>query len=796
MTRVSVRPRRRSTHDISLEDPPKKYGLKLDGGFLEGLQEIAAVEDNTLRIGTAQKSGDHNPFEGHQPQDTWHGGMGLEDFSDDPNRYYHGKFLWSQTPGQLHPMLLWKWANTDNRDYNMHQPGDVHWRPLYSDTKYISSSFTVAAQDSTSYDADKAYILMRRVGNPDPITVQIWSDDSGPDALIGNATKQKDITDITDVVSTWEVFDWSSTLTLTHTTTYHIVVYGGTNDNKNNHWEVGVDTTGVSSKYSSDGSAWTSAGFTMYYRVVDADAAVKCHGFFLDGTDMYMVTQPATGDSELLEWDETNDEWDMCPDLSDDGSDALSGIVKSVAVSGNLAHFARGTGGSDETIFVFDKDGADHKGRDDGTAGNKADVLLAYNDPVNGPQLARFENDNWYWSRSDVKAYGTNLVFGTDIKFPQGYDGLNMVYYNSQVWVRVTNELWAVSNDRPLPLNAGMNAVIEQDTYDAPLYVQDLFLYLGWAFSIERLYQGVLDDIGYWHGAGIPDGYQGRNTCYAAAPGVIFIGVDGGSANRSCVLAMTEQGGVYHPIWEAWETGQRIRNLWIQPQNGTTSPMRLWISVGTDTVYIDFPDTSMNPTKDSGAAYCWEAVCETAAFSYGVEQPKKLFNELDVISKNLGEDTVIDVDYQIDDYVGSTTASDWIFAGTLARSPLDTIPLKLGNRHKIRFRFRMRTTDRTTPPIMTSSVLDGLVTIPNKRQWNLKVRLGGTVRGRPDHPAEELYLWLSDAAASAKLLHMRCTSETMDDTYVKVMPGIYNREYVSVVRKKEGGVIRLTLREV
>ena len=137
----------------------------------------------------------------------------------------------------------------------------------------------------------------------------------------------------------------------------------------------------------------------------------------MDTLQLYKVSQPATGNSLLYEWDETYDEWDVCPDLSTDGTDALSGIVKSVAVSGDLAHFARGTGGSDETIFVFDKDGSDHKGEDDQTAGNKADVVLACTDPVDGPQIARYENDNNYWSRSDVKALDTDLAFGTDVEF-------------------------------------------------------------------------------------------------------------------------------------------------------------------------------------------------------------------------------------------------------------------------------------------------------------------------------------------------------------------------------------------
>ena len=658
---------------------------------------------------------------------------------------------------------------------------------------YFSSKFTVAAQDTTSYDAAETLILLRRRGNPGTLTVELWSDDTGePDAIIAGVTDTTTTATVTDIVSKWLAFTATGTPTLSHGTAYHVVVYGASTDNATNHWAVGVDTTGEASFTSADGSTWAAAGDTMYYMVVDADVACKHHLFMLDGTTLYHVTQPATGNSVIYVWDETNDEWDVATQAA---GDAISNIVFDVAVSKNIAHMARST---TENIYTFYNNSGTLTGQDDATAANDADRLLAFNDPVDGPQIWRAENDTWYMSRSDVKAFNTDLAFGDDIKFPEGFNILQLVSYNDQVWARTTDGIYSLKNDRPSRLDVGLGTVIEQTTYDAPLLAKDLFLYLGWSYSLERLYGGTLDDIGPWKGAGLPDGLQGSVSALAAGVGMVFAAVDGGSSNTSSVYALTEGGNIWHPIWEGWEAGQRVRNLFVQPQNGSTNPLRLWISVGADLVYIDFPDESLNPLKDADQKYVWESVVETSAMDMGAASLPKLFKELSVVSRNLGTVANIGVDYQIDQDVGSTDDSDWIQATELYQSPRDNVPLNLGNREKIRIRLRMMTSANTTPVEIQSTVLKGLARTPMKRQWNVRVRMGHlqrTRRGAQDHDPIAFYKWILQSAQSAEAVLMEANDELMHNVYVFIESPSLFRQFLNTIQKWIAGTITLTLRE-
>jgi hypothetical protein len=656
---------------------------------------------------------------------------------------------------------------------------------------YFSSIFTVAAQDTTSYDAAETLLLIRRRGNPGTLTVELWTDDGGgePDAIISSVTDTTTTATVTDIVSKWLAFTATGTPTLAHGTDYHVVVYGVSTDNATNHWAVGVDTSGSASFTSEDGGTWAAAGDTMYYRVVDADVPSKWHQFLLDGTDMYAVNQPAAGNSEIYIWDETNDEWDDIGALT---GDAISNIVFDVAVSKNIAHMARST---TEVIFTFYNNGGTKTGQDDATGGNKADRLLAFNDPVDGPQIWRSENDTWYMSRSDVKTFGTDLVFGDDIKLPEGFNILQLVSYNDQVWARTTDGIYSLKNDRPSKLDVGLDTVIEQTSYDAPLLAKDLFLYLGWSYSLERLYGGTLDDIGPWKGAGLPDGLQGSVSALAGGVGMLFAAVDGGSSNTSSVYALTEGGNIWHPIWEAWEAGQRIRNLFVQPQNGSTNPLRLWISVGADLVYIDFPDESLNPLKDSNQEFVWESVVETSAMDMGAASLPKLFKELSVVSKSLGTVANIGADYQIDQDVGD---SDWIQATELYQSPRDNVPLNLGNREKIRLRLRMMTNTSTTPVAISATVLKGLARTPMKRQWNVRVKMGHlqrTRRGAQDHDPIAFYKWILKSAQSAEAVLMEANDELMHNVYVFIESPSLFRQFLNTIQKWIAGTVTLTLRE-
>ena len=768
------------THDVSLSDGQEKWGLKLDGG-IRGVQEVSQTASTILQRGGAQKWGDYDPTFGHIQQDTWHGGRGLEEFSDDPTRYFDSENMWTLTPGRLHPTLRWQFADCDNRVYNHIAFADMTWQALLGSSLYISSTFS----SPSAYSADKAYVWLRRIGSPGTLTLKLYTNTGGkPNAAMATASKTITRSDVPDYISVWKVFDWTGTESLDGT--YHVVVYGATTDSSANHWEVGVNTAGSASHYDDDGSGWTAASYTMYYRVVDADVAVKWHYFMLASDETYQISEPATGTSELEVWDENGEEWDAVTIKTND--DTLSGIVKSVAVGNGLAHMARGTG---EVIWVFYHDGSDYRGDDDNAA--LADFLHVFYDPVDGAQLWRAENDSVDISRSDVKAFETDLAFGTEITVGDStHNILSLADYNDQLWVRKADSVWSVKNDRASRLAAGLGAVFETAAY-VPMLAKDLFLYIAWDHSVERLYGGTLDDIGPWKGAGLPYGRQGVISAMCSGIGMTFWAIDAGTSGTSSVLVFDGTG--LHEVFRAPEAGQRIRNVFWQPVSGAGG--RLWISCGGDSIYMTFPEHTLNPLHDTGMSYHHEGVLTTATYTMGAERLPKLFKELNFITEGLGASADIVVDYKLDDDIGDLT-SNFTEVTRIFHSPDDVIPLNLGNKRRIRFRFRARMSDADKPIKIIATVLECLARTPSKRQWNLRVKISDlqfTKRGARDHDPKEFYQWLRESSQSAESIFMRANDSLMDEIYVIIEPPSLFRTFINVLQDWLSGVVTVTLRE-
>jgi len=784
VTVVRVGPRvKNPTHDLGLQSDSETWGLRLDGG-VRAMQEISQTPSTLLIGGGGKKWGTGDPTFTEIEQSTWHGGRGSEFFSDDDTKYLDSWQAMTRIPGRLLPQLRWNFG-TGYRAVDQIAFSSHSWKQLVGASRYIDVSF---AASTVALAADKCYIWLRRRGTPGTLTLELCADlGDGHPALTANALKSITVTTatITDTLSRFYGFDWATTSTLTNGTTYHIKVFGASTDSAANHWEVAVDEDGTASHTATTDGFWTAASYSMYYRVVGADAAMKWHFFTISGT-FHAISQKDSGDSTLFEWNETTDNWDA---VTLDAGDALSGTVKSVAVSKNIAHCARSTG---ETIWTFTNVSGTATGHDDATGGNTADVLVAFNDAVDGPQIGRFENDNWYWSRSAVKALNTDLVFGTDVPFPQGFNALNMAVYNNQVWVRTTDGVWSISNDRPAQLDVGLNSVLEPTTSAGALLAKDLFLYLSWSYSLERLYSGTLDDVGPWKGAGLPDGRQGVVSCLCSGIGGIYLGVDAGAGTSSVFFF---DGTGYEEVFRAWEAAQRVRNITYQPQNGTTSPARLWISVGGDLVYIPLPDQSMNPLHDSDSRFVHEYSITSPIHDFGVTHFPKFFKGIEVSADNLGSVCNIAVDYQIDADVGTST---WTEGTSLYASPHDVAELNLGNRKKMAYRLRCNTNTAATPPVINAVVVTGFARTKLKRQFNLRVKVADLQRtrtGAKDHAWKDFYGWVIEAAQQAEGLRLLSGEAALDGMYVVIEPPGVFRKFQNFIQNWTGGVMAITLRE-
>ena len=74
------------SHEISLSDGIRRWGLRLDGGP-GAIQEIPMTPSTLQFTGGGTKFGDWEPGMSHIEQRTWEGGRGQQDFVDDPTRF-------------------------------------------------------------------------------------------------------------------------------------------------------------------------------------------------------------------------------------------------------------------------------------------------------------------------------------------------------------------------------------------------------------------------------------------------------------------------------------------------------------------------------------------------------------------------------------------------------------------------------------------------------------------------------------------------------------------------------------
>jgi hypothetical protein len=249
----------------------KKYGLKVPQGSLQ----IGTIsQDDTVYVrNVGKRVGDFDE------QRSWKAGRGIENLSENAEGYWDSRDCWTLTPGHAHQTLQWYHAR-GLRSEDMYMPtranGDVQFIPLLGANLYIANSFAASA----SYSADKGYLWIRRKGSPGTLTFRLMSDSGGsPNTALKTVTKG--ISDITDFVSVYQLFDWTSTESLTSGTTYWVSIHGASTDDRDNHWEVATDPDASSGKISSDGSSWNAASFAMYYRVTDADTARRWYRFVL-----------------------------------------------------------------------------------------------------------------------------------------------------------------------------------------------------------------------------------------------------------------------------------------------------------------------------------------------------------------------------------------------------------------------------------------------------------------------------------------------------------------------------------
>jgi hypothetical protein len=816
MTNVSVSyQNQNATHDVSLSDGSTTYGLIYSSGP-RSLQEIPLSPP-------AQQ------FENEQRN--WIGGRGRNRYTDDPTGYFDDSFLWSTTDQKLMPSLQWRFAK-GIRNNDTYLPADnapfVWWKLYGNDptnviSRYVSSGFVASA----NYSADKGYLIVRRRGTPPSnlLTFELCADGTNkPGTVLKTVTKT--VADITDTISVFQVFDWTTTQALVSGTVYYIKVYGGANDTAANHWEV-LGQSGLVSKYSADDVTWTGASMSMFYRIVDADTNRQWRFFTLEGL-VYACSQNDDGTTGLLKnigirgiatsatattlvcsalsmttdqfanayiriYDGKGDgqfrkitsntgtaftvpTWDITPDTTSrfivyytdwlsatTGTHGLTAISEKPVSTGKVAYFPQGGVAAIRRMQV---NGNSHDFAADGT--NTANIMGTN---IEGATSKVYVG---HWDAAaifvaDAPAWGVNLTLGA-AKYigTSDYRITNMFGHNKTYYI--------FKEDGPYTYSNGIVEKIGNNYSDAPdrnmgkgVASKDQYLWYGWNHSIQRMLGSNVDDMlnfksGY---DGVPDNRAGVVSCIVSAVGWLFFVIDGGTTNYSSIIVWNGYG--WHEIYRSWALGVRIRNAYWQPNIDARG--RLFFDVGGDMAYIEFPKHAANPLKDSNAApsanginFQHEGVIVTSTYDAHDQNLYKILQTLRVFS----EFGSVEIDYQINSFVGSNT---WTVLGTASTQPVTDITLDLGSVFHVRFRLRLQSPASRTPTILTGWQLSGRMMPLPKFQYicTFSVASGNdTKTSETDHDPNTLYTQLVTWASQQTKLTMRSLSQSSDNKVVSI----------------------------
>jgi hypothetical protein len=488
------------------------------------------------------------------------------------------------------------------------------------------------------------------------------------------------------------------------------------------------------------------------------------------------------------------DKWtDISPSSGDEFDSA---ITSAPLVADAVVFFPRGNG----TVMLKMRysDGASppaHQFRDEATA--DADVIYGFTDTTNEYQVYCATNDDKQVSRKTNVAYGSDLGAGTAIKVgDQSANIINMHDYNGFLYVFKADGLYRIDGDKALREDTGLGFFESQNTGEA-VANRNFFMYFSWAgFSLQQLQKNSslidLASIGPDKGEGLPAGRAGNVSALGFHPAGLFTAIDGGDDNTSCVLVRTDPVG-WHEIFRAPCAGQRVRDIHFQDNPGTFP--RLWIDLGDDVVFQEWPRNTFNPLKDSGMNYQHETSLTQSDIDMGAPTLPKALKKLTLITEKLATTTTVVMEYQTDADVGGDV---WITRGSFNQSPSQDIELNIGDIRKIRIRLRMRTTDASNPPVIIASVLTGFARTPVKYDYSFRVKVSSfkyTSMGEPDHKPQDAidFLMAKSESADAVLLKSRLLGS--DEKTVVVEPIVVRPLFKDNVMGNEGYILEVILRE-
>jgi hypothetical protein len=452
---------------------------------------------------------------------------------------------------------------------------------------------------------------------------------------------------------------------------------------------------------------------------------------------------------------------------------ALGGIVWATSAHKSILHNHNPSAGESQITF---------------------DSITGFHDPVTGPHLFAAANATGKVhhttapSASTVAPKWTTGILAGGTQFPF----TNLKGYNNQMYAFKEDGVYIIRSERAEKLNIGLGAFPSSNT-GRSVAPQNLFMLFTWSHSVERLHGGQVTDIGPGRRAGLKQNHAGPFSALVPYTAWTLGGIDAGAGDgRSAAMAWDGKG--WHEFFRAPTTGYRLEAMHMQ--NNPEGNPRLWMYVGGELICQRWPKNTLNPRRDPNVRYQHEAVMETGTIDMNAVQLPKLFGKTYAVTRNLASsNSVINVEYQLDENIGSTK---WTGLGRFSESPVDSLQIRRGDKRAIRMRYRAVTQESTVPSIMEAAVVKAVARTPVRRQWSIRAVTGDFQvdnQGLQDADPDDFYMWLQDAAVSAEPVLMKSAWAAMDGIYVYVEHPILNRLYTTPAGEW-GGQLHITIREM
>lgn len=223
-------------------------------------------------------------------QSDWSGGRGMLDFESASNRFYDSQFLNTSREDSvvLGGQEILTLTDTGYRNWPHHNAGGaVKWYDYSLLTnRFIAIKFTASATHDVNYIA----MMLRKIGDPADLTVEICADNSGSPGTVART--------ITITASKQDAFVLTTNLasftatSLTSAAVYWIKIYAAGTDSASNYWSVLCVNTGsasATSKTSTNDSTWTNSAYQPVYVLTGNSLSHVTSKLFLYKNCLYLV---------------------------------------------------------------------------------------------------------------------------------------------------------------------------------------------------------------------------------------------------------------------------------------------------------------------------------------------------------------------------------------------------------------------------------------------------------------------------------------------------------------------------